>query len=373
MGSRKFRPQDLGINVAQVDADLEGNRGLPLHAYYDPQVFEFEMEAIFSKSWQYFTSEERLRKKGDVVSGWVGNSPVLVTRNGDGKLHGLLNICRHRGYPLVEQEHENCHLLLCKYHSWSYDLAGKLLAAPDSKDEEDFDKSKYALSPVSVDTWGGLVFVNPDPNAVPLREAHPHLTEWVEQEGIYDQPDSYCFVEGSEVAQQSNWKLWQENNFECYHCPTIHDSTFATTFATKAGAYSLRYTDRMTIARYEGLPPKNKDDLDGGTQRVLHFFPGCTIIQHNDVMAVIQVIPTGPESCRVRQNYFIQPGTPDERFKRWGDMYKKTFEEDAEVAEKQQKSIRANRHKFRFVYNREEHVVRMTKYTWNAYKAGFSN
>lgn len=372
MSNASVRPEDLGIDISGVEHDVKSNRGLPLHTYHDPKVFDFELSAIFSSSWQYFAPLDQLASEGDVVAGLVGNIPVVVTRAADGQLHGVLNICRHRGYPVVEENKKNCRLLRCKYHSWAYDLTGQLIAAPDTEAEEHFDKSAHSLSRVAVDTWGALVFVNPDPEAPSLRAAHPSLLNWVEEEGVDDRAQSYVYRHGLEADQQSNWKLWQENNFECYHCATIHGSTFATAFATKDGDYSLRYTDRMTIARYKGVKPRNPEDLDGGDQRVLHFFPGCSIIQQNDLMAVLQIIPTGPESCRLRQHYFIEQGAPENRFKRWVEIYEKTFEEDAEAAEKQQRNLRANRNIFQFVNKREEHTIRMLSYTWDAYKAAFA-
>ncbi|MEQ8838923.1 MAG: SRPBCC family protein, partial [Lacipirellulaceae bacterium] len=272
-------------------------------------------------------------------------------------------------YPVVEEEYSRCRVLRCKYHSWSYDLTGHLKAAPDTQCEKDFDKSDSSLFRVAVDTWGSLVFVNPDPNAAPLRVAHPHLSQWVAEEGLDDSSDRYTHRVGLEVSQRSNWKLWQENNFECYHCKSLHSDSFATAFATRDGDYSLRYTDRMTICHYKGLEPKNRDDLNGGDQLVLHFFPGCTIVQQNDLMAVLQIIPTGPESCCLRQHYFIENGVPEERFNRWVEVYKRTFHEDAEAAEKHQRNLRTNTGGFQYVSRREEHTMRMLAYTWNAYKA----
>ncbi|EED35173.1 hypothetical protein NOR51B_1118 [Luminiphilus syltensis NOR5-1B] len=372
MTGKATRAEDLGIDVAEVEDALQRNRGLPPHTYYDPNVYEFEAKAIFSNSWQYFAPLDQLSTEGDVVAGLVGNSSVVVTRAKDGELHGFLNICRHRGYPVVEKEQSRCRVLRCAYHSWSYDLTGNLVGAPDTESETHFDKSDSSLFPVAVDTWGSLVFVNPDPNAAPLRVTHPHMTQWVAEEGLDDSSDRYTYRVGLEVNQGSNWKLWQDNNYECYHCLTLHSESLSKAFATKDGDYSLRYTDRMTISHYKGFEPENSDDLSGGDQLVLHFFPGCSIVQQNDLMLVLQVIPTGPESCCVRQHYFIDKGVPEDRFNRWVDLYKQTFNEDGEAAEKQQRNLRTNVGGFQFVYKREEHSVRMLAYTWNAYKAALA-
>ncbi|MEQ8836012.1 MAG: hypothetical protein RID07_04335, partial [Lacipirellulaceae bacterium] len=84
MTGKTTRAEDLGIDVAEVEDALQRNRGLPMHTYYDPSVYEFEAKAIFSNNWQYFAPLDRLSTEGDVVAGLVWNSPVIVTPGNDG-------------------------------------------------------------------------------------------------------------------------------------------------------------------------------------------------------------------------------------------------------------------------------------------------
>ena len=58
--------------------------------------------------------------------------------------------------------------LQCPYHAWTYDLDGSLRTAPRSDREHGVDAGALSLHPVLVDTWGPLVFVNPDLGAAPL-------------------------------------------------------------------------------------------------------------------------------------------------------------------------------------------------------------
>jgi anthranilate 1,2-dioxygenase large subunit/terephthalate 1,2-dioxygenase oxygenase component alpha subunit len=52
--------------------------------------------------------------------------PVVVTRDGEGKLHAFENRCAHRGSLLVLNESGEARDITCVYHNWSYDLAGNL-------------------------------------------------------------------------------------------------------------------------------------------------------------------------------------------------------------------------------------------------------
>ena len=99
----------------------------------------------------------------------VGES-VLVTSDRDGELHAAYNVCRHRGSQVVPVDPgpapAACDVgaLRCPYHSWTYDLAGRLLKAPHTEDVEDFDPAAFGLHPVGVDTWGGFCFVHLTPS-----------------------------------------------------------------------------------------------------------------------------------------------------------------------------------------------------------------
>ena len=93
----RFSPGVLGLEVAEVEDRLARQWSFPTHTYHEPRVYEFELEAIFSRRWQYFAPVEKLCVPGDVVIGTIGEIPIVVTRGEDELLHGFVNICRHRG------------------------------------------------------------------------------------------------------------------------------------------------------------------------------------------------------------------------------------------------------------------------------------
>ena len=65
--------------------------------------------------------------------------------------------------PIPVAMKDGCRKLLqCRYHGWTYTLDGRLQNAPRMSREMDFDRDELSLIPVSVDTWRGFVFVNPD-------------------------------------------------------------------------------------------------------------------------------------------------------------------------------------------------------------------
>ena len=60
--------------------------------------------------------------------------------------------------------------LRCGYHRWCWGLDGRLREVPSRKGFGVLRNDDYPLFPASVDTLGPIVFVNPDPDAMPLAE-----------------------------------------------------------------------------------------------------------------------------------------------------------------------------------------------------------
>jgi len=360
---------DLGLNIDEVEQQLAANRSLPIHTYWDPLVYEFELDAMFHNTWQYFAPLEKLSQKGDVVTGTIGRIPVAVSRAEDGKLHGFVNICRHRGYTVIEGDKRNCRSFVCRYHTWSYRLNGDLANAPDTDKETGFDKTEFGLLKVSVDTFGLGVFVNADPAAPPLRVAHPTLDAFAAKAGMNTDVSRYRLYRTITTEQASNWKLWYDNGTECYHCPSIHDKSFSDAFNTDSGTYSTRTEGKLTSYSFKSATNNDPDALIGSHYGSVQAFPCFQTVRQDDMWYFGKLTPTGPESCVFTADYFIEEGADTARVDRWIEIWDKTFSEDADATVVQQKNLRTGRAQpFRYVSNREELSQFMLSHIWSAYK-----
>ena len=360
---------EFGIDVDEIQASLSGDHGFPLHLYHDPKVFEFELEVIFHRKWQYFAPLGKLTEVGNVVPGVVGRVPVVVTRARDGILRGFVNICRHRGYSVIEKA-KRCNLLTCRYHGWSYHLDGTLAKAPHTESETTFDRADFGLQPVSVEVWAQGVFVNPDPHAVPLRTALPDLDDWTREKGFALGLDDYTVYRQTIIDQNANWKLWYDNETECYHCPTIHSGSFNDAFNTFDGdAVVHEARGEIVSLHFPGLEQGKPEDSRTSTYQSFQFFPGCQLTQHDDLMLMGKMTPIGPSSCRWTIDYLLQKGSRPEDADRWIDIWDQTFREDAEAIAIQQDNVLSGRAlKFRFVPNRERMSQAIHQMIWNAYR-----
>src|SRR5437868_12017522 len=106
--------------------------GLPARWYHDPAHHARELEAFWYRRWIAVAREEELAAPGDWRLVRIGTQSLVVLRTEDGAVHAFHNTCRHRGSVLCTEERGNFarRRIVCPYHSWTYDLAGQLVATP---------------------------------------------------------------------------------------------------------------------------------------------------------------------------------------------------------------------------------------------------
>ncbi|TQS40928.1 aromatic ring-hydroxylating oxygenase subunit alpha [Cryptosporangium phraense] len=199
---------------------------LPGSYYTDPAVFAAEQEKIFEPMWFCAIRADDLPAAGAFRTVQVGRESVILARGRDQAIRGFLNVCRHRGAQLCADEEGSVgRAFRCMYHAWTYDLTGKLIAAPNMASMPDLDKKAYGLVSVSVREWLGYVWVC-------LADSPPSFEDdvqgaVVERLGDLASIDAYDLPSlkvGRRIRYDvaANWKLIVENFMECYHCATIH-------------------------------------------------------------------------------------------------------------------------------------------------------
>ena len=333
---------DLGIDPDAVEEALANNWTFPARWYSDPDIYGLELDGIFSRSWQYAGPLSKLAQPGDHIVCQIGRVPILITRDRDGELHGFINVCRHRAFP-VAVEDGNRTTLQCRYHAWTYELDGSLRKAPRSEHEAVFDKSELCLLPVAVDTWNEFVFANPDPDAAPLSDAFEGFPALAGERGL--DYTGYRYYGRYTYEVPANWKVWVENGSECYHCPSIHTKSFSDAFVTKLDVYEYVNSDRFLgqftrynprAKKYRGAPPEDERQF-----RYVFLWPTTFLVQDDYVGFPGMIIPTGPESCRFISDMFVHPEADDEIVGQWTEMWNQTLEEDTEAVGLQQPGLRS--------------------------------
>lgn len=360
---------DLGIDADAVEEALGRNMTFPARWYSDPGVYAFENERIFTRSWQYAGPLEKLRNPGDHIVCRVGQVPIVVTRDSAGDLHGFINVCRHRAFPVAVCD-GNRGTLQCRYHAWTYNLDGSLRKAPRSEREQDFDPSEFSLLPVAVETWNAFVFVNPDPEAPSLRESYPEFEPLAQERGL--DFTGYRYHSRFTYEVPANWKVWVENASECYHCPTIHKDSFSDAFADDAETYQYidgaRVLGQFTV--YNPRAKRYRHPAQAGDRQFRYTFlwPTTTLVQDDWVAFPAVIIPTGPETCQFVADMYVDPELSEEQASDWVEMWNQTLTEDTDAVLLQQPGLRSQMVPHgRLMPASESAIARFHRMVWEAF------
>ncbi|WP_320780630.1 aromatic ring-hydroxylating dioxygenase subunit alpha [Streptomyces sp. CRN 30] len=239
---------------------------LPGHYYTDPAVFRREQELLFESMWMCAVRSADLPRPGAYRTVRIGRESVLVTRSRTGGLRAFLNVCRHRGARLcTEESGEVRRTLRCPYHAWTYDLDGRLVAAPNLARMPDVDRVAYGLVGVALREWLGYAWVC-------LAEEPPSFEETVIGSAVERLGDAAAIdrygTEGLTLGERvsydvrANWKLIVENFMECYHCATIHPE-LSEVLPEFRGGYAAQYYVGHGAAFGEGVEGFTVDGSTG--------------------------------------------------------------------------------------------------------------
>lgn len=200
-------------------------RALPASWYTSQEMYELERRAIFSKRWIFLTNSRRLKEAGDWLRYDMAGFDFFVIKDRQGNINAFHNVCRHRAYPVIEEEGEgNKKIVACRYHGWSYGLNGKLAKAPGYKELDGFDKERNSLFPIHVKVdVNGFIWVNLDAKETPEVPWEEHFQDVDTQERYKAYNfDDYDLDHSYQLDGDYNWKILADNFNECYHCPTTH-------------------------------------------------------------------------------------------------------------------------------------------------------
>lgn len=214
---------------------------LPRGFYAQADFWEFERDAVFSRSWVCVGRADQIPNPGDYLAPQVAGEPLLVTRTDAGAIHAMSALCQHRGEVLT-CEAGSRKSFKCPLHFWTWDLEGGLISAPRMGGAPEVERLRATLrlTPVKVELWHGFVFVNLDPAAKPLA---PSLRKLEATWAGYEDADLVTIPPvPADKPLPWNWKVQLENFTDAYHPEYVHKGThdFAPSHMKNDG---VRFTD----------------------------------------------------------------------------------------------------------------------------------
>jgi Rieske 2Fe-2S family protein len=198
--------------------------GLPREYYTSAGLFEREVERIFTRQWMYVGQVGMIREPGDFFEANVAGESLLIVRDREGAVRAYFNVCRHRGSEICGAGSAGrLRRIVCPYHSWSWDLGGRLRGVPGTRDGKAFGFADWPLHEARAAVFHGAIFVwTGETEPPPLGE---FIGDSADQAALAKvDPARQKLVRAERYRVQANWKLLLENNCECYHCAGTHPS-----------------------------------------------------------------------------------------------------------------------------------------------------
>jgi len=292
----------LGTEVLELDASV----------YADPDRFEAERREIFARLPLVVAPSALLpgRKRAFTHDGF--GVPLLVTRDGDGEVHFMANVCRHRGTRLVDSDDVvPAKGIACPYHAWTYGPDGALKGLPRAECFPGLSKSEHGLVHFASAESGGLIWFAGEEAAdfSTCRDLAPDFDAFaLGRQHLYRRHTH-------EVA--ANWKLVVDAFLESYHVQRLHAGTIADFFADGiTAADHVGPHQRAAVGRADYLAAIDRDDwaqLRRAVTYTYFLFPSAILIVSPDYVNLLVVMPQGVRSSLVEDFMLIPepPSTPE--------------------------------------------------------------
>lgn len=346
------------LDLDAVQAPIDRARGLSNQWYTSEACFAKERDDVFSKNWVCVAFASDVSDRGAVYPVALMGIPLLVLRDRDDELRVFHNVCSHRGIQLVDQPQTLSGMLCCPYHSWTYDLTGRLVATPhvggiNTHQVAGLECANHGLKAVRCVEWMGLIFVDLS-GVAPAFESRiePLLARWDElmPARTYDTLQADPEHGYLEMQLACNWKLAVENYCESYHLPWVHPglNTYSRledhynivdfSFSGQGSrAYRLSETEGFELPRIADWPLESLQHAE-----YISLFPNVLLGLQADHAFAMLIIPDACDRTRERLMLMYAPGVvtdPTSTSARqsvqraWAEV----FSEDISVVEAMQK------------------------------------
>ena len=212
-------------NQAQPQAELSEPVTIGVEAYTSEAYARAESDKLWNKVWLQAGRIEELPEVGSFITYEICDESILIVRKAEDSIAAFYNVCVHRGRRLVDTKpganraEGKRKLFVCGFHGWRYNTSGECTHIPEQGDWGcALTRENTHLTEVKVDTWGGWIWINMDPNAEPLREYLEPAASMLDP----FQLQNMRFRWRRWLVFDCNWKVALEAFNESYHVSTTH-------------------------------------------------------------------------------------------------------------------------------------------------------
>ena len=293
----------LGLREAKshyLDDEIEFNS---VDQYQSEAIFQRERDQMFARLPAVAAHVSELPNPGDFVKREIAGRSILVTRDAQGEVHAFLNICRHRGTQLVDDESGCKHRFTCPYHAWSYANTGELVSVPHMDTGfPDLDKAEYSLKSLQCEERFGFIWVIATPDVSFDFDAY-YAPIAAEAEGL--DLANMAIAHEEKKVHNSNWKILVEGGIESYHFKVAHRKTIGPYFEDNLSSYQMLGDHMRSVLMRSSMhvlrdQPTDQWRLRDHANIIYTFFPTTQLLVQKDHVVWINSRPVSAGQTELR-------------------------------------------------------------------------
>jgi phenylpropionate dioxygenase-like ring-hydroxylating dioxygenase large terminal subunit len=211
--------------IADTAEKLEAPVTIPVEAYVSADYAKAERDRLWRKVWLQAGRLEDIPEVGNFITYDILDDSIIIVRTAPDEIKAYHNVCVHRGRRLIDTPPGKRNAkgsksnFICGFHGWTYDMEGKCLYIRNQEDwQGKLTADRTSLGPVKVDSWGGWVWINLDPESGPLRDFLEPAAAMLDPFELQNMRPRWR----KWIVFDCNWKVAMEAFAEIYHVQTTH-------------------------------------------------------------------------------------------------------------------------------------------------------
>ena len=309
----EHRTTDLADDVMELPTDV-----------YSRAHHEREVEVLFRDQPLVFCLSGALPGPETFRTVDVCGTPILLTRDGQGRVRALANACRHRGVRVADGAGQTKRFT-CPFHAWTYDIEGRLEAVPTADAFEGMCRERKGLVELPVAEGYGLIVGRLRPGSVVDIEDYlgPGLTDELAMLGFADWEP---YGEPHVHQVNANWKVTLDTFRENYHFNFLHRKTLAKyayggvlTFDA-FGPHLRNCSALRSIDELRGRPEAEWGDVSQHFSYQYSLFPNTALTFDSRHGELWQILPVAADASEVVHTAYLRPDLSDEERAKVVDM-----------------------------------------------------
>lgn len=314
----------------------------PVSDYADPARFEQERQRIFDRFPSIIAHASEIERPNSFLRRTIHDRPLLLLRGDDGQARLFLNVCRHRGTRLVDDEHGCKQRHSCPYHAWTWNSRGEFVNAPHFEiGFPGLDRSTLGLKSLPCVERHGFLWWLPEEDFDLDSFLGPIGDDlnWIDTAGL-------TAHQSTELDRHCNWKLLVEGGLEAYHFRVAHRNTIGDKFLDNLSSYECfephirSILPRASMTSLASLPEEHWN-IREHSNLLYTVFPTSALLVQSDHVIWIRWEPRSAEQSGIRLVTLV-PKTSDRPSDYWDRNHAftvKTLTEDFDLAQSMQSGM----------------------------------